>query len=248
MEGEIPAEQARSEDGFFQAHWQKLLAAVVWAAIAGGVLFFMWRNGLGATDLLRELVALMQTPAGPLIYIAIYAARPLLFFSAVVLTLASGALFGPLWGIFYTLVGSNLSAAVAYGMGRVLGGGLLAKSKESGTLQRYTERMQANSFETTLVMRFIFLPYDLVSYLAGFLRISFRSFILATALGSLPGTISFVLAGASLRVEELFEPGARPSLDPWTLAISVLLFLVSLGLSRVLRRRDPASNGETSHE
>lgn len=50
----------------------------------------------------------------------------------------------------------------------------------------------ANSFETVLIMRFIFLPYDLVNYLAGILRIDLKAFILATLLGSIPGTIAFV--------------------------------------------------------
>ena len=44
-------------------------------------------------------------------------------------------------------------------------------------------------------MRLVYVPYDLVNYLAGFLRIGWMPFILATALGSLPDTLSFVLFG-----------------------------------------------------
>ena len=52
-------------------------------------------------------------------------------------------------------------------------------------------------------MRLLFLPYDLVNYVCGALRITWSSFLLATALGSLPGTVSFVLLGASLeRVDQ----------------------------------------------
>ncbi len=104
-------------------------------------------------------------------------------------------------------------------------------------MQRYADRMRDNSFETTLTMRFIFLPYDLVSYLAGLLRIDYKAFILATILGSLPGTISFVLAGASVPVDSLLQNNFRPSLNPWALAASVLIFVVSLAFSRYLKGR-----------
>ena len=47
-----------------------------------------------------------------------------------------------------------------------------------GLIERYARRNAFNSFETVMIMRFIFLPYDAVSYLAGFLRIEFWPFIL----------------------------------------------------------------------
>ncbi len=36
-------------------------------------------------------------------------------------------------------------------------------------IQRYTQRMRENSFETVMSIHFIFLPYDAVSYLMGHL-------------------------------------------------------------------------------
>jgi uncharacterized membrane protein YdjX (TVP38/TMEM64 family) len=85
-----------------------------------------------------------------------------------------------------------------------------------------------------MIMRFIFLPYDAVSYLAGFLRIHYWAFIFATALGSIPGTIAFVGFGASI---ETFD-GALPKLNPVTLGFSVAIFIVSIALSRVFKKRE----------
>ena len=89
-----------------------------------------------------------------------------------------------------------------------------------------------------MIMRFIFLPYDMVSYLAGFLRIHYWPFILATALGSIPGTIAFVLFGASI---EHFD-GGLPSLNPNILAASVVIFIVSIALSRLFKKREGITN------
>ncbi len=101
----------------------------------------------------------------------------------------------------------------------------------------YTTRLREHSFETIFIMRLIFLPYDLVNYLAGFLRIQWIPFIVATALGALPGTLAFTLFGASI---ERFD-GGIPALNPWVLAASVALFLVSLALSRIIKRRSTAA-------
>ncbi len=79
-----------------------------------------------------------------------------------------------------------------------------------------------------------FLPFDLVNYLAGFLRVSWRPFILTSALGSLPGTLSFVLLGASVGVD---FSGGNPALEPWVLLASGILLVGSLVLSRYLKRR-----------
>lgn len=170
---------------------------------------------------------------GPLIYILLYAVRPLIVFPSTILTLAGGFVFGPFLGVIYTIIASNISSTIAYFVGRFFGEGLLKDDGSNGLIQRYARRMRENSFETVMVMRFIFLPYDAVSYLAGFLRIKYWSFILATALGSIPGTVAFIGFGASI---ETFD-GVLPKLNPVTLGFSVAIFVVSILLSRMFKKR-----------
>ncbi len=222
-----------------QQHWQKLVALAIWLVVIGGYFWYAQANNLGPFEAVRQLVNVMQNSAyGPLLFILIYALRPLIFFSATLLTIAAGFLFGPVLGIVYTIIGSNTSATVAYLIGRYFGQGLLDGSQSGGILQRYTKRMRENSFETILTMRFIFLPYDLVNYLAGFLRIDWKSFILASMLGAIPGTISFVLFGASIEGD---FTGQAPSLNPWVLAAGVSLFVLSIVLSRYFKGREQAA-------
>ncbi len=217
-------------------HWQKVVALLLWVGLFAVYRWYATANDLGPVEAVRALIQLMQTSAyGPLIYIVLYALRPLLFFSSILLTLAGGFIFGPVWGILYTVIAANTSAMVAYVVGYFFGQGLLADDGSDGVIQRYAARMRKDSFETVLIMRFIFLPYDLVNYLAGFLRIDWKAFLLATALGSIPGTISFILFGAA--IEGDFD-GSIPSLNPRVLAVSVGLFVVSLALSRYFKRRE----------
>jgi uncharacterized membrane protein YdjX (TVP38/TMEM64 family) len=86
-------------------------------------------------------------------------------------------------------------------------------------------------------MRLLFLPYDLVNYAAGFLKIRWQPFILATAVGSIPGTVSIALLGGSFgTLDELVAGDVQ--VNPITLVASVVLILVSIGLSRFIKRRE----------
>ena len=242
---EVQLEVNKSEESFLARHGQKLVALSIWLLLLGGYGWYYISNDLTPTKAIAEIVGLLESPFGPLVYIAIYAFRPIIFFSASILTIAAGAVFGTgsffnlALAVFYTFIASNISATVAYLIGRYFGKGLIKEdsSETSGFIQTYADRMRNNSFETVLIMRFIFLPYDLVNYLAGFLRINLKSFILATFLGSIPGTVAFVSFGASLSITDLLE-GKTPEFDPLVLVFGVVIFVLSIVISRYFKKQE----------
>lgn len=69
-----------------------------------------------------------------------------------------------------------------------------------------------------LLTRLLFLPYDLVNYGCGLLHVRRTPFITATAIGTLPGTVAFVLVGSPV-------------------TISVVLIVLSLVTSRLVKRQ-----------
>ena len=223
-------------------HWQKLIAAGIWLTLVGSFLGYSLVTDTSPTATLQAGLDLLRTPLGPLLYILIYALRPLAFFSAIVVTLLGGAIWGPVWGTIFVIIGSNISATLAYSFGRIFGQGVLATGETGssvGVASRYAERLRANAFSTILVMRLIFLPYDLVNYLAGFLHVSYRPFILASLLGSLPGTLTFVLAGAALDIDDIFAGNfSVAAINHWMLGLSAILFVSGLVVSRLLKRRE----------
>ncbi len=236
MKSNLIQPKEMNNDHFIKKHGLKLTAFVIWLLLL--VLFFVYVN---LNDIpLRRIPALFgNLIENPAIYILLYAMRPLLFFPATIITLAGGVIFGPI-GVLYVIIGSNLSALVAYLLGRYFGGGLIDEESE-GIIQRYSKRLRENSFETVLIMRFILLPYDLVNILAGLLRIDWKAFILATMIGSIPGTIFFTLVGASFTDLDKALSGELPSLNPVVLGISIAMFVLSLGLSRYFRKREAKS-------
>jgi len=223
---------------WFQRNGQKTTALLFWVGLIAIYQWYVTSNGLAPLQVIQQLLDFMKNGVwGVLIYIVLYAVRPLILFPSTILTLAGGFVFGPVLGVLYTIIASNISSTIAFYVGRFFGVGLLKDDGSDGLIQRYARRMRENSFETVMIMRFIFLPYDAVSYLAGFLKIHYWAFILATALGSIPGTMAFIGFGASI---ETFD-GALPKLNPVTLGFSVVIFIVSIALSRIFKKREGIS-------
>ncbi len=227
-----------TEKTFLQKHGQKLVGGAIWIALVVSYLVYKEANDLTFKQSILNLAGILTSPIGPVVFIIIYILRPILFFPATLISLAGGAIFGPVMGILWTIIGSNSGALLAYFIGRFFGDGLLDESESDGIIQKYANRMRDNSFETVLVMRFIYMPYDLVNYLSGILKIDWKAFVLATALGSIPGTIMITAAGASFGSLEQALSGEPPSLNAWLIALSIGMFVVSLALSRYFKNRE----------
>jgi uncharacterized membrane protein YdjX (TVP38/TMEM64 family) len=220
---------------------QRAAIAGIWLAAIVSWQIYQSSNGLSTTETAQRFIDTVGGSWwGIFAFALVYLARPIVLFPASILTIVGGILFGPVVGVLVVVVAANASAMIAYGVGRLLGrapGGNAEQSADntSSFVQRWSNRMRDNSFETVLIMRLLFLPYDLVNYASGILRLRWLPFLLATALGSLPGTVSFVLLGASI---DTVDDGLG-GIDPAILIVSVIIFVVSLVLARRLRRRQP---------
>ncbi len=214
---------------------RRLAALLFWLALIGGYQLYSWQRGTTPLEAAQGLVDFMTTsPMGPLIFVGFYALSRLVVFPATLLTIVSGYVFGPVLGVVLTVLGSNAAASITYLMGRYFGVGLLDPEKRTGVVWRYAERMRNNGFESVLLMYLLYAPLDLVGLLAGFLRIDWKPFVLATMLGLMPATLSWVLLGASVEQD---LTGGIPKLEPSMLLASAALLVGSLLLSRYLRRR-----------
>jgi uncharacterized membrane protein YdjX (TVP38/TMEM64 family) len=226
---------------FARRHRRRLIALLFWLVLLSGYQLYARRSGLTPREAAEHLIHLVTFgAAGALVYVAFYASTRLVFFPPTLLTIASGFVFGPVWGVVLAVLGANAAAVVSYLMGCYFGQGLLGPERTSGMLGRYVERMRQNGFESVMLLRLVYAPFDPVSILAGSLGIDWRRFVLATLLGSLPAILSLVLFGASLETD---FSGSGFRLNPWILLASVILFVASLLLSRYLKRRKIARKG-----
>ena len=226
---------------FLQKHKQKLIPFGLWLLIVGGFWLYAQQSNLTPVEMLQQVIYFLQeNPFGPVIFLAMFLIRPILLFSNSVLMLLAGFLYGPILGLVLALSGETISAMVAFGIGWFFGQGLLPEGKEQSKLEKYATALQRNGFEAVLVMRLILLNYDFVSYTAGILHVNWQAFLWATLLGSLAGTIAYVLAGASVEGE---FTGRLPELDPLMIGVAAVSFVASLALAWYVRRRQQKATG-----
>ena len=88
----------------------------------------------------------------PIGFILICAIATVLFFSGAILTLAGGALFGPVWGTAWNLAGATLGATVAFLLARTVAGEWVAR-RVGGRLRRLVDGVTAEGWRFVALMR-----------------------------------------------------------------------------------------------
>lgn len=165
----------------------RLLGTLLLAIALAGAL--VYGDQLDATTLIARVNE--AGPAGPLILIGFYAAATVLFLPGSVITLAAGALFGPIWGALYCLTGATLGAALAFLIARYLAGDWV-QARAKGLLERLVRGVEAEGWRFVAFIRLVPLfPFNLANYALGLTRIPFWSYLLATLIFMVPGALAY---------------------------------------------------------
>lgn len=173
-----------------------ILRVIAYGIFLGAVIYGAYSSPYNphpkSTEDIRNWVAGFGSLA-PLIYVAVYTVRPVLFFPTLLLNLSAGVLFGPFWGVLLVLTGGLGCASFCYLMGR-FGGGQWLLNNFGGS---WGERLKAyllgkDSFTKMLWLRTVpIFPYDPVSIISGSVGLDYKIYAAATILGMLPGAIAY---------------------------------------------------------
>ena len=133
--------------------------------------------------------------AGPVAFVLIYALATILFLPGSVLTLAGGALFGPVTGTLLNLTGATLGASLAFLVSRHLASDLVA-NKTGGRLRQLIQGVESEGWRFVAFVRLVPLfPFNLLNYALGLTRIPFWHYVIASCLCMLPGAIAYTYLG-----------------------------------------------------
>lgn len=208
-----------------------LITLLIWIAVVAAIYIYAQSSNQSINSLMQNgLRVIAEHKAAPIILMTIFLLRPLLLLPVSILSAFSGYLFGPIFGLAYALIATSASASIAFVIAFFFN-----KNKSDNPNSKFIKNLVSNSFETILVSRLTFIPGDLVNYSAGFFKINFWQFLLATAIGGLPGLAMTVLAGASIQGEFSF---VGIEINIYYLLASTSLLIFSLLLARYLRRRN----------
>lgn len=172
---------------------------------------------------------------GLLGFVGIYCLTPALFLSGSVLTLAGGALFGPVTGAFLSLTGATVGATVAFLIARYLTADWVER-RVSGRLQEVREGVEREGWRFVAFVRLVpVFPFNLLNYAFGLTRLSVQTFSVTSFFTMAPGALAYAYLGYVGR-EAI---GGGPDLVRQGLLALGLLAAVALLPSLIRRWRQP---------
>jgi uncharacterized membrane protein YdjX (TVP38/TMEM64 family) len=222
-----------------------LMIAAIAAAYAFGIHRYLTLDAL--RDNRAALAGFVQSnyALAALAYIGVYALAVALSLPAgAVLTLAGGLLFGVPWGIVFTVAGATIGAALVFLVARSAFGDAL-RSRAGPFLAKMADGFQKDSFNYLLFLRLVpVFPFWAVNLAPALFGMRLMPYVIATAIGIVPGTSVFSAFGAGLG--DVFDRGGEVSLKS-VLSPTLLAALVGLGalslLPIVIRRLRGVSAG-----
>jgi uncharacterized membrane protein YdjX (TVP38/TMEM64 family)/rhodanese-related sulfurtransferase len=131
----------------------------------------------------------------PIVFMLIYALATVLFLPGSVITLAGGALFGPVLGTFYNLTGATLGAVLAFLISRYLASDWIA-DKTGGRVRQLINGVEGEGWRFVAFVRLVPLfPFNLLNYALGLTKIRLLHYLIASYVFMLPGTIAYTYLG-----------------------------------------------------
>lgn len=131
----------------------------------------------------------------PLLFLILYCLATLLLLPTMVLTLAGGALFGPLLGTLLNLIGATLGAASAFCISRYWALEWFTK-KRGPRLNKLIIGVERSGWQFVALLRLTpIIPFSLVNYGLGITRIKFSHYLLTTFIFLMPAEIIYTYCG-----------------------------------------------------
>lgn len=200
------------------------------AVVLAAVLLGRSLQGDGGFDLESLMAAARNTPWAPFLTLGIFAVLGQTGFPQFVMIAAAVMVFGPVWGFVLSWTGTMISSGIGFVLGHLFGGELLRRFG-GARLNGVSERLGRHGIVSILVLRNVPAgPFVAVNMMAGLSHITYRKFVIGTALGIVPKMAFIALFGASF--SKLLQ-------DRSIVAIAVLaaVALVWVGAMIWLRRK-----------
>lgn len=234
--------------------WGRILTAVLLLAGLTAFIVFGGHRYLSLETLSDNREALLRwrdqnAGLAALAFIGVYAAVVAASLpGGVWLTIAGGFLFGAIAGTACTVVGATIGACAVFLAARYVAGDALRR-RVGGAIGRMEAGFRENALNYLLVLRLVPLfPFWLVNLVPAFLGVPFRTYLIATLIGIIPGSFVFALAGDGLGA--VLDAGGHPDLgiifEPRVIAPIIGLAVLSLLPVVYKRVRRPPANGKES--
>ncbi len=165
--------------------------ALLAAILASGFILVRF-TPLGDYFTQERMIAVLEqlrgSPWSPVLLTVLYVVLAPLGLPMTPLVAGGGVVFGPYLGSFYNTLGLLLGATSAYYVGKALGRDFIVHL--AGPRFRRAERMfEKRGFWPLVQLRFVPIPFWLVSYGAAMAGVKVARFLITSTLGVIPATV-----------------------------------------------------------
>ena len=200
------------------------------------VVAFLW-----AFDLVPDPVAagtwLREAgPLGGLVFVVAFTSLQPWGLPGSLFVVPAALVWPPALAFALSFTGANLASLVGFLFARWAGRDW-ARGRLGPYLEVYDRRLMERGFATVVVLRMLFVSAPPTSWLLGVSGISLRTFVMASAVGFIPGIALFTLLG---------NRGLAAAREPS--GTSLLVLLGALGLFILYQRRVRAALGQSLRE
>ena len=172
----------------------------------------------------------------PVLMLVAYVIGGLVAVPITLMIVATVAVFGPWGGAAYALVGAEMAALVAFGVGHAIGRDVVSRIAGS-RVNRLSRKLSERGVLTIVTLRIVpVAPFTVINIIAGISDIRLRDFAIGSFIGMLPGVVAI-----SLLADRIIASLKDPSLTSILVLIAVIaLVVVSLAGLRywINRKRD----------
>lgn len=135
----------------------------------------------------------------PALFIAIYSIGPSIFLPSLPLTLGAGFLWGPFWGVVFSITGATIGASVSFLISRYILGDAIKERFSYARWEFLKERVKRHGWKAVAFTRLVpIFPYPVLNYLFGITPIPFLHYLWSTFVFMLPACIAYVAFGSSM--------------------------------------------------
>jgi uncharacterized membrane protein YdjX (TVP38/TMEM64 family) len=233
------SKRAIHSTGMSPRSWSLLKILVLLFFLAAAVVLYRF-TALGdyiAIPRLRAFIASLQPLTARLAYVALYVVGTVLLLPGVLMSFVGAVLFGAYEGTLYTWIGAAIGATLAFFLAKSLGRDFVERFL-GGRLAALDRRLEQHGFTGLLVLRLVPLfPFNALNFGCGLTRIRARDYILATAVGILPGTFVYQFLFARFGQKILDEGFAWSDLWDPVLGLALALFVLFIVAGKIVANR-----------
>jgi len=182
-------------------------------------------------------------PAGVAVFFVAYVVSTVALLPGSILTLAAGFAYGPVWGLALASPASVTGATCAFLLGRtVLRGWAQRQVDRSPRVRAIDAAVEREGSKLVLLLRLSpLVPFNLLNYALSLTRVTLGRYVLASAIGMLPGTALYVYLGSLAPAAAELSAASRGGSSTRTalyvvglLATAVVVFIATRAARRTL--------------